>query len=286
MQKYFLLLPLLLMGCDAAVENNEIIRLNEEKQTLKDDLGRKDSVLFVIVQSFNDIEDNLHEIKKKQGIISLNTSGDVESSLTRREQIVNDMQMINEMMEANRKKMKDFTWTINNLVKEQKSSKTKMKEFQRMIAHLNSIVEEKDLEIAQLKTELLSMNMSLDSLALAYDVQSHVVEEQATSLNTGFFCYGTFKELEEKGVVTKTGGFIGIGKTEQLKQDFNSDYFTQIDITERESIDLFSKKAKILTSHPSDSYQLEGDEDSVEKLVILDPIKFWSTSKYLVIVVE
>jgi hypothetical protein len=130
------------------------------------------------------------------------------------------------------------------------------------------------------------MNMSLDSLALAYDIQGFVVEEQAMALNTGFFCYGTFKELEEKGVITKKGGFIGIGKTEQLKQDFNTDYFTQIDITERETIDLFSKKANVLTSHPSDSYKLEGDDESVDKLVILDPVRFWSASKYLVVVVE
>ncbi|MBL4658088.1 MAG: hypothetical protein JKX73_08825, partial [Flavobacteriales bacterium] len=240
----------------------------------------------VIVQSFNEIEDNLHEIKQKQGIISLNTTGDVETEATRREHIVNDMQMINEMMEANKKKVRDFEWTINNLVKEQKYSKLKMAEFQRMIDRLTTMVQEKDAEIAQLKTDLLSMNMSLDSLALAYDIQSIVVEEQAISLNMGFFCYGTFKELEEKGVVTKTGGFIGIGKTEQLKQDFNSDYFTQIDITDTESIDLYSKKATILTSHPSDSYKLEGDEESVDKLIIIEPIKFWSASKYLVIVVE
>ena len=134
--------------------------------------------------------------------------------------------------------------------------------------------------------KLLRSKMTLDSLALAYDIQGIVLEEQAISLNMGFFCYGTFKELESKGVITKKGGFIGIGKTEQLKQDFNTDYFTQIDITETQSIDLFSKEAKILTSHPTDSYELVGDEDSVDKLVILDPIRFWSASKYPVVIVE
>ena len=59
MRKFILLLPLFIIGCDAAIENNEIIRLNEEKQALQDDLERKDSIIFVIVQSFNDIEDNL-----------------------------------------------------------------------------------------------------------------------------------------------------------------------------------------------------------------------------------
>jgi len=286
MRILILLLPLLIIGCDSATQQNELLRLNEEKQALENEVGRKDSIIYVIVQSFNDIEDNLSTIREKQGVISMNTSGDVESEVTRRERIIDDMQMINEMMEANKKKMRDFEWQINSLVKEQKSNKIKLADFQKMIDRLNSMIEVKDSEIATLKNDLLSMNMSLDSLALAYDIQAIVVEEQAISLNTGFFCYGTFKELEEKGVITKKGGFIGIGKTEQLKQDFNTDYFTQVDITETESIDLFSKKAKILTSHPSDSYELEGDEESVDKLIILDPIKFWSASKYLVVVVE
>ena len=268
------------------MDNNEIIRLNEEKQALQDDLGRKDSIIFVIVQSFNDIEDNLQTIKEKQGVISMNTSGDIESESSRRERIIEDMQMINEIMEENKKKVRDFYWKINSLVKEQKVASIKLADFQKMIDKLTAMVEAKDAEIAALKNDLLSMNMSLDSLALAYDIQGFVVEEQAMALNTGFFCYGTFKELEEKGVITKKGGFIGIGKTEQLKQDFNTDYFTQIDITERETIDLFSKKANVLTSHPSDSYKLEGDDESVDKLVILDPVKFWSASKYLVVVVE
>ena len=286
MRKLILLLPLFIIGCDAAIENNELIRLNEEKQVLEDEVGRKDSIIYVIISSFNDIEDNLQTIKEKQGVISLNTMGDIESESTRRERIIGDMHMINEMLEENKKKVRDFSWRINSLVKDQKAANIKLADFQKMIDRLTLMVEAKDAEISVLKNDLLSMNMSLDSLALAYDIQGIVVEEQAIALNTGFFCYGTFKELEGKGVITKKGGFIGIGKTEQLRQDFNTEYFTQIDITETESIDLFSKEAKVLTTHPSDSYKLEGDDESVDKLIILDPVKFWSASKYLVVIVD
>jgi len=286
MRKIFFLLPILIIGCDAAIDNNEIVRLSDERAELEKEVGRKDSIIYVIVQSFNEIEDNLATIKEKQGIISMHTAGDIESESSRRERIIDDIQTINEILEENKKKVRDFSWKINSLVKEQKAANIKLADFQKMIDRLSAMVEAKDEEIALLKNDLLTMNMSLDSLALAYDIQGEVVEEQAVALNTGFFCYGTFKELKEKGVITKKGGFIGIGKTEQLKQDFNTEYFTQIDITEQESIDLFSKKAKVLTNHPSDSYELKRDEDSVEKLVILDPIKFWSTSKYLVVIVE
>jgi hypothetical protein len=109
---------------------------------------------------------------------------------------------------------------------------------------------------------------------------------QTDKMNTAYYCFGTSKELKEKGVLTKEGGFIGIGKSEKLAADFNKDYFTKIDITLMKSVDLKSKKAKLVTTHASDSYKLEGDKTSVDKLVITNAEKFWASSKYLVIVVE
>ena len=47
-----------------------------------------------------------------------------------------------------------------------------------------------------------------------------------------------------------------------------------------------SKKAKIVTTHPSSSYSFDGPEGQVDNLIITDHAKFWSTSKYLVIVVN
>ena len=96
----------------------------------------------------------------------------------------------------------------------------------------------------------------------------------------------TSKELIAQGVLTKEGGFIGIGKAEKLKEDFNKNYFTQIDITESMSIPLACKKAKLITTHPSGSYKFDGPEGKIEKLTITNSEEFWSVSKYLVVVVE
>jgi hypothetical protein len=42
------------------------------------------------------------------------------------------------------------------------------------------------------------------------------------------------------------------------------------------------KKINIITSHPANSYRIEG-EKTADKLVILDAKAFWSLSKVLVI---
>ena len=92
--------------------------------------------------------------------------------------------------------------------------------------------------------------------------------------------------MKEQGVISKSGGFIGIGKTAKLSDDFNREYFTKIDISTVNEIELMSKKVKIISNHPSESYKIEGEDDSAEKLLILDSDAFWSSSKYLVMVVE
>ena len=95
-------------------------------------------------------------------------------------------------------------------------------------------------------------------------------------LNTGFFIAGTSKELKSKNIITKNS----------LKQDFNEKVFTQIDISKTNSFPVDSKKASLLTSHPSDSYVFNKDENKIESLQITDPERFWKTSRYLVVVLN
>ena len=87
----------------------------------------------------------------------------------------------------------------------------------------------------------------------------------------------------EQKVLSKDGLF---SKTKILKEDFNKDYFTKIDIRIDKEIKLYSKSAQIMTSHPSNSYTLQRDANKQFVLRINDPEVFWSTSKYLVVLVK
>jgi hypothetical protein len=68
--------------------------------------------------------------------------------------------------------------------------------------------------------------------------------------------------------------------------DFNKDYFTEIDIRTDREIKLYSKKAELLTTHPKGTYELAKDDKGLLTLQITDPVKFWSVSRYLVIQVK
>ena len=71
-----------------------------------------------------------------------------------------------------------------------------------------------------------------------------------------------------------------------LQANFNQNYFTKIDIRVDKEIKLYSRSAKMMTSHPAGSYTLDRDANKQYILRISDPQKFWSTSKYLVILVK
>ena len=71
-----------------------------------------------------------------------------------------------------------------------------------------------------------------------------------------------------------------------LEQNFNKSYFTKIDIRVDKEIKLYSRSAEVLTAHPANSYTLQRDANKQYILRITNPEQFWSTSKYLVVLVK
>ena len=60
--------------------------------------------------------------------------------------------------------------------------------------------------------------------------------------------------------------------------DFDKSAFTSADLRNLTRIETGSKKPKLLTSHPKESYTLTPGEDKLVTLEITDPAKFWSIS--------
>jgi len=161
-----------------------------------------------------------------------------------------------------------------------------------MIDRMTRQIEEKDVEIAQLRDKLEQMNIqieilssSVESLTAEGKAKTQVISEQTEELNTAYYVIGTKKELRDQNIITMEGGFAGIGRNKKMKEDFNQDYFTRVDITQLKSIPVLRKKADIITTHPAQSYKIYG-EKTVDSIVITNPKAFWSASKYLVIIID
>ena len=243
---------------------------------LNGQLSEKEVALQEFVNSFNEIQENLNAIKEKEKIVTASSqSGDVKS---KEETIKEDIQAIYDLMAKNKNR-------IGSLSKKLKNANSKIAGLEQMIATLQAQIDAKDGEISDLKAQLESKNIELSNIVMNLENVEAESSAKTEKLNTAFYAFGTSKELKEKNVITKEGGFIGMGKSTKLKDDFNKEYFTKVDASQVTSINIGAKKAKIITSHPTSSYKLVGDK-TVEKIEILNTEDLWSNSKYLVIITE
>jgi len=225
----------------------------------------------------------LNTIKQKENIITMKSS-DSEFTKERKDQILADIQSINILLDANKKK-------IASLNAQLKESGTAIKGLQTRIATLEATVMQYETEISDLKKVLVDKNFEIGQLntrmlALqdTISMKDETISTQIGKINQAYLIYGTFKDLKEIGLVSKEGGFLGIGRKENLIEDFSDSLFEEIDVTETRTIPVNAKKAKFITEHPSSSYELiEEGENRIASIEIKDPEQFWKISKYAVV---
>ncbi len=290
MKKYFLifLIPLF-FACGHEAEKEKLqSKIDSLQKISNQDAGSINEFL----KSLNEIESNLEEIKTKENIISVKTRGDVELDQSAKDKITEDISSIYELMIKNKKKL---AYLNRKLIK----ANAKSGELQKMIERMTRQLDEKDAQITSLKNNLSKLNLDIDNLNteiknLESDIDTlqddntkkeELIDKQTEELNTAYYVYGTKRELKKQNVITSEGGFIGIGRMQKLVENFSKDYFKKVDIRKLSSIPLFSKKAKIVTTHPAGSFYFAG-EGKIDSLVIKDNKQFWSVSKYLVVIIN
>ena len=144
---------------------------------------------------------------------------------------------------------------------------------QQLRAELSS----KDIHIQELSTQVTDLNSNVSALTEETNQKSNTISAQDKQLNTAYYVFGTKSELKAQNI---------LAGDKVLQANFNRNYFTKVDIRVDKEIKLYSKSAKILTAHPASSYTLLQDANKQYVLRITNPESFWSTSKYLVILVK
>lgn len=293
MKKYLIILLIgaSTFACNTKELEQQIAQLTEENQKLISESTDKDTSIASFMQSFNDIERNLAEIRARENNIELTNSDKKLTEEDIKAKISENIAVINELMAQN----KETIASLDKQLKRSYGANSKVKKaLETLKAELTAQIEEKDVQLAGLKKDLEDMNFTvaelnatIDTLSIENSNQAQIIGEKVNEINTAYYTVSTKKELLSDNVVAKEGGFLGIGKTKTLKDDFNKDVFSKIDITEVKSFPINGRKAELVTSHPEDSYTFERvDDKNVESLVILDPEKFWNSSKYLVVMVD
>ena len=244
---------------------------------------QRDSIINDWLVTFDQIEKDLNMIKEKENILSV-SSTDSEFTQTRRDQILNDIRYLNTLLEENKKKIASLTAQLNKSGGNMKALQsriavleTNMKQYESDIAGLKDTLVSKDFEIVQLNGQLTALEISVKEA-------DEKITSQTNLMNEAFIASGTYKELRDKGIVLKEGGFLGLGRKESLTGDISDTLFVKIDVRETKTIPVNSKNAKLITEHPAGSYTLIHENDNlVSYIEINDPEAFWKISRYAVV---
>lgn len=257
-----------------------------EAETRSDSLARvvsaKDSLINAVFADINAISENLALIKSRENLITV--SDETEGVRRPVEEIRNDIAAIDRLLQENREKIASLQHAASQLRK----ANLRIESLEKMIAGLNEQLSAKQSEVEQLHEKLASMGVEVQTLTEQVAQRDTLVEELHTEkvelqnqLNTVYYIVGSEKELRGAQIINKQGF---IGRTLTVGNSSNLDSFTQADSRLLTEVPVGQKRATVVTSHPEDTYQLVTDaENRVEKLVITDPVRFWESSKILII---
>jgi chromosome segregation ATPase len=271
----------LLTGCSDDQKKAANLAQMQQRDSLNRIIAQKDSQLDDIMGTMNEVEQGFKQINDAENRVSIAKDGE---GANKRQVIKENIKFIADRMNQNKA-------LIAKLRRQLGASGSKSKKLQKTIDDLTAQLEEKskqlqalqeeldkkDIHISELDETINNLITTAGNLSAESEKKSETISTQDKQLNTAWFAYGTKKELKEQEIYVK-------GKI--LQGSFNKTYFTKIDIRGVKEIKLYSKGAKLLTSHPSSSYSLVANPDKQLTLKITNPQLFWSTSKYLVVMVK
>lgn len=270
----------LVMSCDDKGSGRNAAQ-QAERDSLVQIINQRDTELNDIMSTFNDVQEGLRQINEAEGRINL----EKENPEASREDLTESIAFIKRTMQLNKER-------IAHLQQQLKGSSFNNTKLQETIEQLNNEIEQKNGQIEQLQKELeakniriaeqdqtiADLNSNVSDLTADNKQKEETVSAQDKQLHTAWYVFGTKKELKEQRIL-QSGDVL-------KNESFNKDYFTKIDIRVDKTIKLYSKSAKLLTTHPAGSYSLDKDTKGQYTLRITKPDLFWSVSRYLVIVVK
>lgn len=287
----YLLLSLIIFSCSSnneSILNDKIIidslktQLSSKVEVLKSleyEKVNNDSIVNQYALYIKKIKENINEINKQESIIN-NAKNNPDFITLDTTDVINAIKILSMKLQENESMIEELS---NAVILE----KDKNSQFASSVTQLSEQIAKSNREIYFLKEELNSINASFESVFNKYNLQNIKINDLNKKLNQVAFAIGTKTELLNNGVLTKSGGLIGIVKSRKLNNNLNTDYFTYTSRLEFRKLILGFKSVKLITSHPTGSFKLHNSsKEKIDSLEILDNDVFWRNSKFLVVEVK
>ena len=283
MKKLFFIVccaALLVTGCKDGKNSPESANVHPA-DSLNEVIAQRDSEINDMMGTFNEVQEGLRQISEAEGRVALAKNGEGTSS---KQKMKEDIQFIAAQMKKNKeliaklqKKLEGSSLNATQLKKTIEGLQAQLVEKEKQLQTLREELDKKDIHIMELDESVNNLNTNVSNLKTESQKKTETINAQDKQLNTAWYVFGTKKELKGQRILEN-------GKV--MNGNFNKNYFTKIDIRNTTEIKLYSKSAKLMTAHPSSSYTLVRDANKQYTLRITNPHIFWSTSKYLVVLVK
>ena len=266
----------------SCVSKGTVVRVEDQRDSLVSVVSAKDSLINAVFEDINAISENLVLIKTRENLISV--AGGSEGGRRPVEEINNDIAAIDRLLQEN----KDKIASLQRAAVQLRKANLRIDGLEKMIADLNKQLAGKKDEIARLRESLDKMGVEVEILteqvaeqnARAENLSSEKVELE-NQLHTVYYIVGAEKELRDAQIIDKQGF---IGRTLTVNKTDNLASFTKSDSRLLSEVPIGQKKVSVVTTHPEESYELVTDADKVVlKLLITDPVRFWESSKILIV---
>ena len=251
---------------------DSVTRINDSYEA---DLAETDSLVANVLTNFQDIS-------TAEKMIDVNPRG--EMSQTQKERIKNNVTLINDKLRASTEALDALTQklaaggTENKRLRHTIAALKKDLEVQRQrIIALTEELQRKDLAIGALDSIVTTLGQNVERLNETTAKQASTLATQDKEMHTVRYCVGTKSDLKDFKLL-QSGRLVTDGA--------DLSYFTTADQRKLSQIPLYSRDAKILTTHPASSYVLIADGEKNLTLNIKDHKAFWSASRMLVIQVH
>ena len=278
-------ITMLMISCGPDYKT-EVERMMRERDSLMAQYDAKDSVINGYMQDIAEIQTSIEGLTAQEEMLNREGANNTEISQDAKTRIMGDIEGIRQMIDQNKKKLSDLQSRV-------RKSNVKVAELEKMIGSLNSQLAVRDSSINSLNENIFTLNgkitnmqTEIDTMVIESARKTAEITDKTTKLHTAYYTVGDYKTLRDKKVLAKQGGFLGLGKAKTMVPDFNREAFTQIDFTSTKTIQLNTTSAKLLSTHPTGSYNLLSENKKVTAIEITDPEKFWQASKYLVVVTD
>ena len=275
----------MLASCNVK-NSDEYKALQAERDSLLQVSTKGQSDVSDLMAMINQVEENFAQIKEAEKYLTIESKSKGEMSSDTKSRITDDFQMINEILKKNKADIETLNKRLKNAGGQSAQLKqtverltAELEQRSAAISELRDALSARDAQIATLTGEVEKLNTNVEDLSSKNVEQSNKIKEQEKALNTGYYIFGTSKELKEAKVVT--GGFISSPKI--LKESIDKSIFIKIDIRDVKEIPVYAKKAKILSDQPKDSYTIAKDANSQVVIKINDYKRFWSLGQFLII---